>query len=279
MPELSIIIPTLNERQNVEPLLHSLEAALTAIDYEVVFVDDDSDDGTTELARALAQKDRRIRVIQRIQRRGLSSAIIEGMMATTAPAIAVLDGDMQHDETLLPSMLQKLNEGDLDLVVGTRNAAGGSMGQFSTDRVRLSDAGKALSKLICRTALSDPMSGYFVVSRSFVNEVVRSLTMRGYKLLLDFVASSPRPVKFAEAGYTFRERKRGQSKLDLTVGIQYIELIVDKLTLGLVPVSYLTFAFVGSLGLIAHLALVLHCSPQAFPSDRRSCFRASPSLP
>ncbi|HEX7362827.1 MAG TPA: glycosyltransferase family 2 protein [Bryobacteraceae bacterium] len=251
-----MIIPTLNERENIIPLWRSLQLALNEIDYEIVFVDDDSDDGTGELARAVAQDDHRVRVIQRIGRTGLASAVIEGMMATTAPAIAVIDGDLQHDESVLPQMLEKLKSDNLDIVIGTRNAEGGSMGSFGAARVSISLAGRNLSRAICPIGLSDPMSGYFVVTRAFVDEVVHSLTGRGFKVLLDLVASCSRPVRFSEVGYTFRERSNGKSKLTLLVALEYMELIADKLVGAWIPVSYVTFALVGTLGVLFYLAFV-----------------------
>jgi dolichol-phosphate mannosyltransferase len=141
MPELAVIIPTFNERDNVVPLVNALQRALAAIDFEIIFVDDDSPDGTAAEVRRLSARVRNVRVLQRINRRGLASAAIEGMMASSARYFAVIDGDMQHDETVLPAMLQKLKVGDLDIVIGTRNTAGGSMGRFAAWRLALSNLG------------------------------------------------------------------------------------------------------------------------------------------
>src|SRR5581483_9822613 len=135
MPELAVLIPTLNERGNLALLVETIERALAGVDYEIVFIDDDSQDGTAAAARALAQSNPRVRVIQRIGRRGLSSAVVEGMLATSAPYLAVMDADLQHDEALLPRMLETLRGGAAEIVVGTRNSAGGSMGSFPAHRV------------------------------------------------------------------------------------------------------------------------------------------------
>ena len=256
MPELSVILPTYNERENVPAMVHLLAGVLRGIDYEVVVVDDDSTDGTAELVRQLAQSNPQVRVIHRIHRRGLSSACVEGMLASSAPYLAVMDADLQHDERILPNMLELIRREQLDLVVGSRHAAGGSMGGFEKGRVALSDAGRRLANLFGRVPVSDPMSGYFVVNRNYLNEVVHSLSGKGFKILLDLLLSAERPVRVEEVPYTFRNRLRGESKLEPLVGLEYLELLVDK-TLGQwLPTSYVFFGLVGAVGLICHLALV-----------------------
>ena len=256
MPELTIVVPTLDERQNLAPLMASLESVLTGIDFEVLFVDDDSPDGTSEFARQMAQRDRRIRVLQRIGRRGLSSAVVEGMLASSSPYLAVMDCDLQHEEKILPAMLAKLRNDGLDLVVATRHRDGGSMGEMSPARRKLSEWGRRLSALVSHADLSDPMSGYFVVTRDYVNEVARRLSGTGFKVLLDLVVSSTRPVRIAEVPYVFRPRLHGASKLDILVGLEYLELLADKVLGDFVPASYVIFGLAGSIGVLAHLAAV-----------------------
>ena len=257
MPELAIVVPTLNERKNIDPLVTLLQDALTGIDYEIVFVDDDSPDGTAAYSRQVAQANPRVRSIQRIGRRGLASAVVEGMLASSAPFVAVIDGDMQHDERVLPRMLEILRNTDTELVVGTRNAAGGDMGNFAAHRVAISRLGQKLSALVSRTNLSDPMSGFFMIRRTVLDEVVYDLSMTGFKILLDIISSAHRPLRVAEVGYTFRNRKHGESKLDAIVGIEFIELLIDKLTRGWVPVSYFIFGLVGLAG-VGLNAILLH---------------------
>jgi dolichol-phosphate mannosyltransferase len=254
--DLSIVIPTFNERKNVEPVLERLSAALRGITYEVVFVDDDSPDGTAAAIRALALSDPRLRILHRIHRRGLASACVEGMMATSAPYIVVMDADLQHDEIILPGMLARMRSDHPDIVVGTRNAQGGSMGEFSASRIRLSNVGRYLSNYITSSRLSDPMSGFFMLSRPFLNEVVHSISGIGFKILLDILASANRPVRVIEVPYRFRERVHGESKLDLLVGLEYLQLLLDKSVGRYVPVRFLIFAMVGSVGLIVHLSLL-----------------------
>lgn len=254
--ELAVVLPTFNERGNLEPVLTKLAAALAGISYEVLFVDDDSPDGTGAAARAIARENPRVRVLERIGRRGLSSACIEGMMATAAPYIAVMDADLQHDERILPAMLEKLKAGNLDLVAATRHIEGGSTGELAESRVLLSNLGRKLSEFVSHTPLTDPMSGFFIVSREFLDEVVHSASGVGFKILLDLVASSRRPVRFAEVPYTFRQRMHGSSKLDVLVGLEYLQLLLDKTIGDLIPPRFLIFSLVGAAGLLMSVAVL-----------------------
>jgi dolichol-phosphate mannosyltransferase len=254
--ELSVVIPTYKERENIAPLVASLEASLQGLNWEVIFVDDHSPDHTADAIRELALTDPRVRIIERVGRRGLSSACIEGMMASPAPCLAVMDADMQHDETILPEMVRLLQSGKLDLVAGSRRTAGGSMGEFAKKRVRLSDLGSRISKLVCHCDVTDPMSGFFVVNSRFFRASVPHLTGTGFKLLVDILASSPTPPRVAEVPYRFRHRLAGESKLDVNVELEYLFLIVDKIVGHYLPVRFLFFVGVGSLGLLIHLSIL-----------------------
>jgi dolichol-phosphate mannosyltransferase len=256
MPELAVVIPTFNECKNVQPIVQSVFAALQGIDFELIFVDDDSPDGTARQVRELSLAEPRIRLVHRIHRRGLSSAVVEGMMASNAPYLAVMDGDMQHDETLLPVMLHRLQTGGVDIVIGTRHREGGSTGELSRARLALSQLGRRLSALACHAEVSDPMSGFFALRREYLDEVVRNLSCLGFKILLDLLACSRRPVRIEEVGYTFRSRLHGASKLDLLVGFEYLELLLDKLVGEWIPVRYVLFGMVGAVGVLAQLVLI-----------------------
>ncbi len=257
MNELSIIVPTYNERGNLLPLLRCLQRALGDLDYEVVIVDDDSPDSTAAMARSIAQSNPRVRVIQRIGRRGLASAAVEGMLATSSPYLLVMDADLQHDEHIIPAMLDKLKRENLDIVVGSRHVAGGGMGEFAAGRVALSNTGRKLSDAICKIPVSDPMSGFFLLTREYFHHVVHNLSNIGFKILVDLLASARRPVRLGEVPYTFRNREHGESKLDILVGIEYLQLLLDKTTHGIVPVSYLLFGMVGTIGVICNLLLAI----------------------
>lgn len=255
--ELAVVLPTFNEKNNVEPLLEILDAALQGISYEVIFVDDDSPDGTSAAVREISLTNPRVRILQRIGRRGLSSACLEGMMATAAPYIAVMDADLQHDERILPAMLAKLKAERLDIVVGTRNAEGGSMGEFASMRVHLSNLGRRLSRLVAGPVeLSDPMSGFFVLDRRFLEETMYSISGVGFKILLDLVTSSKRAVRVGEIPYHFRNRLRGESKLDILVGLEYLQLLLDKMIGDLIPPRFVIFSMVGAVGVVFSLILL-----------------------
>jgi dolichol-phosphate mannosyltransferase len=253
---IAIVLPTFNERENIPVLIDRLSSTLAGLDWELIFVDDDSPDGTADVVRSYACKNRRVRLIQRIGRRGLSTACIEGILATSANYVAVIDADLQHDETVLPQMLEKLRCENLDIVVATRSADGGSMGEFAANRVFLSRLGRSISRMVCRCELSDPMSGFFLLRRSFFLEVVHGLHDGGFKILVDMLATSKRQVRVGEVGYVFRNRLHGESKLDASVATEYLFLVLEKLTGGAIPTRFFSFAMVGSLGLIVHFAVL-----------------------
>lgn len=255
MPELSVIIPTYNERENLTPLLEALAKTLTYIDYEVIVVDDDSTDNTAAAARSIAQHNSRVRILQRIGRRGLASAVVEGMLSASAPLLLVMDADLQHDERIIPGMIEKLQAENLDIVIATRNSEGGSMGEFAAGRVGLSEVGRALSSMVCKIRVTDPMSGYFLVTSEFFHRVVYHLSCVGFKILLDLLASAQGPVRVGEVGYRFKNRIHGESKLDILVGLEYVELLLHKVTRGVIPVSYLLFGLTGSVGVFVNFLL------------------------
>ncbi len=254
--ELAVIVPTYNERANIVPLVNRLERVLEGLAWELIFVDDDSPDGTAEEVRNLAASNPRIRALQRIGRRGLASACVEGLLATSARYLAVMDADLQHDESVLPKMLEQLRSGNFDLVVASRNLDSGSKGEFTHKRVLLSDAGARLSAFVCKARLSDPMSGFFMITRECFYPTVRKLSCTGFKILVDIVASSERKLRIAEVPYIFRTREFGESKLDLSVALEYAYLLIDKFTRGLIPARMAMFLLVGGTGLVVHMAVL-----------------------
>jgi dolichol-phosphate mannosyltransferase len=254
--DLAIVLPTFNESANVGPLVDRLDKALQGIRYEVIFVDDDSPDGTADVVRLLAERRDNVRVLQRIGRRGLASACIEGILGTAAPYVAVMDADMQHDETVLPEMLRRIRDENLDLVVGSRNIAGGSMGEFTRWRVKLSHLGRRLSLMGAEHELSDPMSGFFVVRLSTFEQFAHRLSGIGFKILLDIVLSAGPALRIGEVPYRFGQREHGESKLDVVVGLEYFELLVDKHLGNVVNVRFVLFAMVGALGVGVHLLIL-----------------------
>jgi dolichol-phosphate mannosyltransferase len=254
--DLAVVLPTFNESANAGPIVDRLEKALAGIHYEVIFVDDDSPDGTADAVRRLAQDRDNLRVVHRIGRRGLASACIEGILAASSPYVAVMDADLQHDESALPEMLRRMREENLDLVVGSRNIAGGSMGEFAAWRVKLSQLGRRLSLMGTEHELSDPMSGFFMVRVATFGRFAHRLSGIGFKILLDIVLSAGPGLRIGEVPYRFRLREHGESKLDVMVGLEYFQLLVDKRLGNLVDVRFVLFAMVGALGLGVHLLIL-----------------------
>jgi dolichol-phosphate mannosyltransferase len=255
-PELTLVVPTFNERDNIAPLVELVAATLAGVDWEAIFVDDDSGDGTAAVVRAFAQRDPRVRCLQRIGRRGLSSACIEGALASASPYVAVMDADLQHDERLLPRMLETLKREPVDLVIGSRYIAGGSVGDWNRGRAEISALATRLSRIVCKTEIADPMSGFFMFRRDVFEGAVRNLSGQGFKILLDLLASSPAPVRVKELPFEFRPRRFGTSKLDTLVVWEFGMLIADKLIGHLVPVRFALFAFIGTFGLAVHLTVL-----------------------
>jgi dolichol-phosphate mannosyltransferase len=197
-----------------------------------------------------------VRCLQRLGRRGLTTACIEGALATSAPYIAVMDADMQHDEKLLPQMLAILKSEPVDLVVGSRHVAGGGIGGWDAGRAKMSAAATRLSRIICKAEIADPMSGFFMLRREVLDGALRRLSGQGFKILLDILASSPQPLRLRELPYEFRERQHGESKLDTRIAWEYMMLIADKLIGHIVPVRFALFALVGGIGLFIHMAVL-----------------------
>jgi len=253
---LTVVIPTFNEVGNVETLLGRIGLALAGIEWEAIFVDDGSKDGTAELVTEIAQADRRVRLIRRIGRRGLSSAVVEGALASTAPVVAVIDADLQHDEKILPDLYRAIADNDHELAAATRYAGNGSTGEWDSGRLKISRFATALAAPIMKTELSDPMSGFFAIRRDILLEAAPRLSSVGYKILLDLVASAPRPLRVAEVGYTFGVRHSGTSKLDQMVALEYLELLLDKTVGRFVPVKLIQFGAVGMIGVAVHLLLL-----------------------
>jgi dolichol-phosphate mannosyltransferase len=252
--ELSVIVPTYNERDNVTTLFRRLEAVLSGVAFEVIFVDDNSPDGTWDLVRSLARQDPRVRCIRRIGRRGLSGACIEGILASSAPCAAVIDADLQHDETQLPKMLALLQGREADLVIGSRYIEGGSADSFNKQRAGASALATEVAKRVLRVKVADPMSGFFMIRRDRFEQLAPQLSTQGFKILLDVVATARGDLRVKEIPYTFGSRLHGESKLDSMVALDFLGLVLAKLTNDVVSLRFLMFAMVGSTGLFVHLA-------------------------
>ena len=254
--QLSVIVPTFNERDNVAVLFARLAETLEGISWEVIFVDDNSPDGTWQAVQEMAQRDARVRCIRRIGRRGLSGACIEGILASSAPCVAVMDADLQHDETQLPKMLGLLQRGEAELVVGSRYIDGGNADSFNRQRRGASEFATTLAKKLLRVEIADPMSGFFMIRRDRFEQLAPKLSVQGFKILLDIVATAHGKLRIVEIPYAFGSRLHGESKLDSMVALDFLGLLLAKLTGDAVSLRFLLFALVGSIGLVVHLAVL-----------------------
>jgi dolichol-phosphate mannosyltransferase len=256
-PELSVVVPTFKERANVPLLVEKLARTLEGVDWEVIFVDDNSPDGTAAVARELGEADSRVRCIRRIGRRGLAGACIEGMLASQARFVAVMDADLQHDETLLVGMLAKLRSDEFDIAVASRFADGGSAaGLSSGSREQASRASNEIARRLLGVTLSDPMSGFFMIRRDRFEALAPQLSSQGFKILLDVVATARGTLRIAELPFVFAERQHGESKLDTRVVLDFAALVLAKLTNDMVSFRFLLFCMVGLTGIAVHMTVL-----------------------
>ena len=255
--ELAIILPTLNERANLAPLVERLDAALGGIAWEAIIVDDNSPDGTSDEARAISLRDPRIRVLQRIGRRGLASAAIEGMLATAAPVVAVMDADHQHDPKLLPGMLAAVTSGDYDIAVASRFAEGASTEAWNRpDRVKASNMANALARKLTGVELSDPMSGYFMLRAETLRADAHRLSGVGFKIFLDILATVDMPLRVKEFPLEFAARASGESKLDRTIVFEFLVGLYDRWLGRIIPTRFALFGTIGAAGVVIHMAVL-----------------------
>jgi len=251
-PTVSIIVPTYQESANIPILFERIKVALDGLPWEMIVVDDDSPDGTSDVAFTLAAKDRRLRCLRRVNRSGLAGAVVEGWMASSADFVAVIDGDLQHDESILRVMHQILAKGTGNLVIGTRlrKESGGSL---PPARQRLSDMGAWFFRRIGGAAVTDPMSGFFMIRREIVSRLAPRLSPDGFKILVDVVLSAGGGLKIVEVPYGFRKRNAGESKLTSLVAIDFLGLVVHHATAGVLPIRFVLFAMIGAIGLVVHI--------------------------
>jgi len=248
--EISVILPTYNEVENIPLIVPRLEAVLQPFSHEILIMDDNSPDGTYELAERLAAENPHIRVVRRLANRGLSPAVAEGFSVAKGQYMLVMDADMQHDETVIPEFVSRFRAG-AELVVGTRKAHGGGIENWSYFRRFLSWGATKAAEVFLPRACSDPMSGYFGVTRSFYNRIAASINPRGFKILLEILARS-RGATIAEVGYTFRPRQHGKSKLTASVALAYLVALYDLRFGRYLPLRFVKYAMVGFSGIFVN---------------------------
>ncbi|WP_334185402.1 glycosyltransferase family 2 protein [Novosphingobium sp.] len=255
--ELAIVLPTYNERKNIATMIERLDAALQGVAWEAVFVDDNSPDGTSDEARRLSLVDPRVRCIQRIGRRGLASAAIEGMCSTAAPVVAVMDADHQHDPALLPQMLKAVTSGEYDLAYASRFAEGASTEAWGRpDRVKASGLANRIANKVTGVELTDPMSGFFMLRAETLRADAHRLSGVGFKILLDILATVDRPLRVKEFPLHFAARAEGESKLDQTVVFEFLVGLYDKWLGRIIPTRFALFGTVGALGVVVQLSVL-----------------------
>ncbi len=252
VPRLSIIIPTYNESANVPILIERIGAVMKGTDYEIIVVDDNSPDRTYEVVQNIGKKNPRVRGIRRLHERGLSSAVVTGMAASEAEFFAVMDADLQHDERILPNLLEAVASGSCDLAVGSRATEDGSFGDWSRARRFMSYSATMAAKILLRVSVSDPMSGYFLLSRDVFERAEHLINPLGFKILLEFLGRLP-DLKVREVGYTFRNRIHGETKLSGSVIRNYLVALLDLRFGSIVSPIFLIYCAVGASGIIVYL--------------------------
>ena len=268
-PTLSVVVPTYREAANIPVLFERLKTTLAGLPWEMIVVDDDSSDGTADVAFALAARDPRLRCIRRVNRVGLAGAVVEGWLSSSADFVAVIDGDLQHDESILPKMYEALATARGNLAVGTRVADATAPGGLSPARQKLSDLGAWFFRRLAGTAVSDPMSGFFMIRREIVSRLAPRLSPDGFKILVDVVLSCGGGLKVVEIPYVFRPRQAGESKLSPLVGLDFLGLVAHHASGGVLPIRFVLFASIGAIGLVVHLFVLAGADRMAFAGELR----------
>ena len=253
MKKLSVIIPTYNEVNNIEPIVKLLELSLKSINFEIIFVDDNSPDGTINEIKKLSEVNKKVRYILRFDKSGLSSAVTDGILNAESEICVVMDGDLQHDEKIIPMMFKKIVDGKLDLVVGSRFKRKNDSSSLNTKRFLFSKFGNMLSNSLLINKLTDPMSGFFMIRRNIFLSIIPRLSQIGFKILLDLIISSEKKLSFQEIEFKFRKRNSGDSKLNYLIFWDYFLMLIDKKFGKLVPVRFISYCLIGLIGVLIHI--------------------------
>jgi dolichol-phosphate mannosyltransferase len=263
MGVISIVFPTYNESKNLPLLLPAVAKAMAGKDYEVIIVDDNSPDETWKVAREIGEQDPHVRVLRRVGRRGLSSAVIEGFLAARGQTLVVADADGQHDLSLVPRLAEAAEQNG-GMAIGSRYTEGGSVGQWDERRHALSRLATRMALRLCKVQATDPMSGFFALRRSVFEEALPRLNPKGFKILLDLLVHVPSTTPVAELPFTFGLRTHGESKLSRRVQIEFLEYLYDVTAGRFVPLTFVQYGIVGTMGVVVNLA-VYYLAEAAFP--------------
>ena len=220
-------------------------------DYEVIVVDDDSPDRTWELAQELGEQDPRITCYRRVDRRGLSSAIVDGLSLGRGQRLLVMDADLQHDTTKVPLLLAALDQAPI--AIGTRYAKDGDVGEWSKKRVFLSQVATVACQFVLGIRASDPMSGFFAIRRADFLTIAPRLNPRGYKILMEILHLLHGP-QVAEVAYVFAPRVAGESKLSTRVIWDFVLSLIELLSRRIISARFLKYGMVGASGVIVQYA-------------------------
>lgn len=278
---LSVVVPTFKERDNIAEIVARLDRVLGDLAWEVIFVDDASPDGTAEAVRAIARADPRVRLILRHNRRGLSSAVVEGGLAAAGDVVAVMDGDLQHDESVLPELYAAVSGSASGAVSGGASGAtdgpengpdtgpeiasasrflreDGADGLSSARRLQISNTGIRIANAAFGLRMTDPLTGFFAMRRAVLLRALPRLSGLGFKILLDLVtAAEPRP-RITELPFRFRERLHGESKLDNRVMYDFFLFFIEK-KIGRflpLPARFISFSMINAVGIAVHMAVL-----------------------
>lgn len=248
MVETSIIIPTLNEAQNISILISKIKKTMEGNNYEIIVVDDNSEDGTWAIADKLLKEDSNGFCIKRMHRNGLSAAVVEGMSQASGDYLIVMDGDMQHDETIIPKIVEKLKSENTDICVCSRNLLKeDGYGDLTLYRKFISKSAIFLFHTMTGKNLTDPVSGFFGIKKPIFDKNLQKINPTGFKILLEFIKSTP-PSKITEIGYQFKKRVYGHTKLTIDVSIEYLLALIDMRFGWLIPIKFVKFGVVGFFG-------------------------------
>lgn len=255
-PHVSLVICTLDESASIAAVLDQASKGLEGLNHEIIVVDDSADDRTAAVVLECARRDPRIRLLRRTGVRGLASACIAGWDIARGDILGVMDGDGQHDATLLARMVDTLSQDGADIVVASRFRADTELG-LSGFRRLLSVCGVGLSRGVVGSGCSDPLAGFFFQTRAWFEAARPSLTGIGFKILVDILACGGREPRVAELSTKLGTRIGGVSKLDLRISLELVAQLVATATRGLVPARFVMFGCVGATGLLVHMAMLM----------------------